>query len=56
MNEYQLPEEPAGPVWDQYGNKWVKVQETNPVFWKTDDDANGAVVEVLRAANSLLGN
>ena len=39
MNEYRLPEEPAGPVWDQYGNKWVKVPETNPVFWKTDDDA-----------------
>lgn len=37
MNEYRLPEEPAGPVWDQYGNKWVKVPETNPVLWKTDD-------------------
>ena len=40
MNEYRLPEEPAGPVWDQCGNKWVRFPESNPVFWKTDDDAD----------------
>ena len=39
MNEYQLPEEPAGPVWDQHGSRWVRIPETYPVLWKTDDDA-----------------
>ena len=37
MNEYQLPEEPAGPVWDQHGSRWVRIPETYPVLWKTDD-------------------
>ena len=39
MNEYRLPEEPAGPVWDQHGSRWVRIPETYPVLWKTDDDA-----------------
>ena len=39
MNEYQLPEELAGPVWDQHGSRWVRIPETYPVLWKTDDDA-----------------
>lgn len=36
MNEYQLPEEPAGPVWDQHGSRWVRIPETYPVLWKVE--------------------
>ena len=32
MNEYQLPEEPAGPVWDQHGSRWVRIPERVPSY------------------------
>ena len=27
MAEYKLPDEPAGPLWDKAGSKWVRVKE-----------------------------
>lgn len=27
MVEYKLPDEPAGPLWDKAGSKWVRVEE-----------------------------
>ena len=33
MTTYNLPEEPAGPVWDKKGNKWERVDEH---FWRAE--------------------
>ena len=42
MTIYQLPPEPAGPVWDKNGDKWVRVKENLwyggfHVYWVWDD-------------------
>lgn len=40
---YQLPDEPAGPLWDKAGSKWVRVKENlwyggiNGVYWVWGD-------------------
>ena len=43
MAEYKLPDEPAGPLWDKAGSKWVRVEENmwyggiQDMYWVWDD-------------------
>lgn len=47
MNEYQLPEEPAGPVWDQHGSRWVRIPETYPSAVLSPDGGFQSGVEAV---------